>query len=128
MPGDSVSCMSGMSQITYKSSWLLSIISGIKLVVIKPLCIYCLLESAACVLSRNCSLPGSSICGILQAKILEWVAISFSFNVSGVHLLSLVHFAEKAMAPHSSTLAWKFPWMEEPSRLRSMGSLRVGHD
>ena len=35
---------------------------------------------------------------------------------------------EKAMAPHSSTLAWKIPWMEEPSRLQSMGSLRVGHD
>ena len=35
---------------------------------------------------------------------------------------------EKAMAPHSSTLAWKIPWTEEPGRLRSMGSLRVGYD
>ena len=35
---------------------------------------------------------------------------------------------EKAMAPHSSTLAWKMPWMEEPGRLQSMGSLRVRHD
>ena len=32
------------------------------------------------------------------------------------------------MAPHSSTLAWKIPWTEEPGRLQSMGSLRVGHD
>ena len=32
------------------------------------------------------------------------------------------------MAPHSNTLAWKIPWMEEPGRLQSMGSLRVGHD
>ena len=32
------------------------------------------------------------------------------------------------MAPHSSTRAWKIPWMEEPGRLQSMGSLRVGHD
>ena len=32
------------------------------------------------------------------------------------------------MAPHSSTLAWKIPWMEELGRLQSMGSLRVGHD
>ena len=32
------------------------------------------------------------------------------------------------MAPHSSTLAWKILWMEEPGRLQSMGSLRVGHD
>ena len=36
--------------------------------------------------------------------------------------------AEKAMAPHSSTLAWKIPWMEEPDRLQSMESLRVGHN
>ena len=35
---------------------------------------------------------------------------------------------EKAMTPHSSTLAWKIPWMEEPGRLQSMGSRRVGHD
>ena len=34
---------------------------------------------------------------------------------------------EKAMATHSSTLAWKIPWMEEPGRLQSMGSLKVGH-
>ena len=32
------------------------------------------------------------------------------------------------MAPHSSTLAWKIPWTEEPGRRQSMGSLRVGHD
>ena len=35
---------------------------------------------------------------------------------------------EKEMAPHCSTIAWKTPWMEEPSRLQSRGSLRVGHD
>ena len=35
---------------------------------------------------------------------------------------------EKAMATHSSTLAWKIPWMEEPGGLQSMGSLGVGHD
>ena len=35
---------------------------------------------------------------------------------------------EKAMAPHSSTLAWKIPWTEEPGRLQSMGLLRVGHN
>ena len=37
-------------------------------------------------------------------------------------------YSEKAMAPHSSTLAWKIPWMEEPGRVQSMGLLRVGHD
>ena len=36
--------------------------------------------------------------------------------------------AEKAMAPHSSTLVCKIPWTEEPGRLQSMGSLRVGHN
>ena len=35
---------------------------------------------------------------------------------------------EKAMAPNSSTLAWKIPWMEEPGRLQSMGSLGVRHN
>ena len=35
---------------------------------------------------------------------------------------------EKEMATHSSTLAWKIPWMEEPGRLQSTGSQRVRHD
>ena len=35
---------------------------------------------------------------------------------------------EKAMAIHSSTIAWKIPWTEEPGRLQSMGSKRAGHD
>ena len=43
------------------------------------------------------------------------------FNLSRILL-------EKAMVPHSSTLAWKIPWTEEPGRLWSMGSLRVRHD
>ena len=47
-------------------------------------------------------------------------------NFSNIHNVSIT--PEKAMAPHSSTLAWKIPWMEEPGRLQSMGSLRVGHD
>ena len=44
------------------------------------------------------------------------------------HLMRPFLRLEKAMAPHSSTLAWKIPWTEEPGRLQSMGSLRVGHD
>ena len=42
------------------------------------------------------------------------------------HLLTKL--TENAMAPHSSTLAWKIPWMEEPGGLQSMESLRVRHD
>ena len=39
-----------------------------------------------------------------------------------------IYLLEKAVVTHSSTLAWKIPWTEEPSRLQSMGSQRVGHD
>ena len=47
-----------------------------------------------------------------------------------IHLYNglLCSHSEKAMAPHSSTLAWKIPWTEEPGGLQSMGSLRVRHD
>ena len=51
-----------------------------------------------------------------------WMCVSKG-NIPGVASAS-----EKAMAPHSSTLAWRIPWMEEPGRLQSMGSLGVGHD
>ena len=44
-------------------------------------------------------------------------------EIETLYVISL----EKAMTPHSSTLAWKIPWTEEPGRLQSMGSLRVGH-
>ena len=39
-----------------------------------------------------------------------------------------VELSEKTMATHSSTLAWKIPWTEEPGGLQSMGSHRVGHN
>ena len=45
------------------------------------------------------------------------------------HLYLLVDtYSEKAMALHSSTLAWKIPWMEKPGGLQSVGSLKVGHN
>ena len=133
----------------------------------------------------DCSPPGSPVHGILQARILEWLAM-LSFRGSSqpryqTHVSCLLHWQtgslpltppgkpsstlmaffptprvamslaktflfpvslearisisrsliskmEKAMAPHSSTLAWKIPWTEEPGRVQSMGSLRVGHD
>ena len=50
------------------------------------------------------------------------VHASWMFLFTGSHVLS-----EKAMAPHSSTLAWKIPWTEEPGGLQSLGSWRVGH-
>ena len=42
-------------------------------------------------------------------------------------MTNLDSILEKAVATHSSTLAWKIPWIEEPGRLKSMGSLTVGH-
>ena len=45
-----------------------------------------------------------------------------------VQFLDLEDPLEKEMAIHSSTLAWKIPWMEQPDRLQAMGSQRVGHD
>ena len=132
----------------------------------------------------DCSPLGSSVHGIFQARILEWVAIPFSRGSS--QLLNLPYeiepqspslqadslpseppgkpilttkshpqqwrkkqrplifwiilgekrafrewlwgFLEKANVTHSSTLAWKIPWTEEPGGLQSVGSLRVGHD
>ena len=66
------------------------------------------------------------------------VFLSFQGNSSKMHFIGLLRqlkylvtpsaYREKAMAPYSSTLAWKIPWMEEPGRLQSMGSLRVRHD
>ena len=47
---------------------------------------------------------------------------------TGVQSLSREAPLEKEMATHSSTLAWKIPWTEEPDRLQSMGSQRVGHN
>ena len=45
-----------------------------------------------------------------------------------VQSLGWEYLLEKEMATHSSTLAWKIPWTEEPGRLQSMGSQRVRHD
>ena len=48
--------------------------------------------------------------------------------IQGVKYSCTRPMSEKAVAPHSSTLAWKIPWMEKPGRLQSMESLRVGHN
>ena len=52
------------------------------------------------------------------------LGINFGISI----LMTFIYTLEKAMAPHSSTLAWKIPWTQEPGRLQSTGSLRVGHD
>ena len=50
------------------------------------------------------------------------------YRISDLIVLGCILFSEKAVAAHSSTPAWKIPWVEEPGGLQSMGSLRVGHD
>ena len=105
----------------------------------------------------DCRLPVSSVCGNSHARTLEWVAIPFSRGSSeprdqtcisciaggfpggsevkasawDVGDLGLIpgfgRSPEEEMAPHSSTLAWRIPWREEPGRLQSMGLQRIGH-
>ena len=70
----------------------------------------------------------------------DLAAAAAAYSISLEMLLQVLYFivtwnrsslcgdTEKAMAPHSSTLAWKISWTEEPGRLQSMGSLRVGND
>ena len=63
----------------------------------------------------------------ISLPILKVQTLSqYQNRTSKIELLVLV--SEKAMAPHSSTLAWKIPWTEEPGRLQSMGSLIFGQD
>ena len=56
------------------------------------------------------------------------VSITDSMDLNFSKFQEIVEHMEKAMAPHSSTLAWKIPCTEEPGRLQSTGSLRVRHD
>ena len=51
-----------------------------------------------------------------------------AIRATSVRFLGRENPLEKEMAIHSSTLAWKIPWMKEPDRLQSMGSQRVGPD
>ena len=68
----------------------------------------------------------------LYAVYIMWNAgldeAQAGIKIARRNINNLRYAAEKAMAPHSSTLAWKIPWTEEPGRLQSMSSLRVGHD
>ena len=63
--------------------------------------------------------------GIMLSEISQTKSGTISYYL---YVESKKYNTEKAMAPHSSTLAWKIPWTKEPGRLQSMGSQRVGHD
>ena len=86
--------------------------------------------SIACILRK---LP-QIFCEMNLSKVIFMIYVD-SLNTNSTIEITMeyttvkyINGTEKAMAPHSSTLAWKIPWMEEPGRLQSMGSLRVGHD
>ena len=100
----------------------------------------------------DCSSLGSSVHGILQARTLELVAVSFSRGSSQSRDQTCIYYKislvaqtvkclptmwetrvqslgwEDLLEKISSILAWKIPWMEKPDRLQSMGSQRVRHD
>ena len=94
--------------------------------------------------SMDCSSLGSSVHGITLARILEWVAISFSrgsgfpgssalqrlpaMRETWVWSLGQEDPLEKEMETHSSILAWRIPWMEEPGGLQYTGLQRVRHN
>ena len=59
---------------------------------------------------------------------LKWRTTMTFHHLMWYHYFVLILLVEKAMPPHSSTLAWRIPWMEEPGGLQSMRSWRVGHD
>ena len=73
---------------------------------------------------------------LVYSKVIQlYIYIYILFHILFHYTLSqdieyspLCYTLEKAMAPHSSTLAWKIPWTEEPGGLQTMGSKRVGQD
>ena len=70
---------------------------------------------------RDWGASWAAIYGVIQSRTqLKRLSSSSSSNNRELR--------QKAMAPHSSTFAWKIPWTEEPGRLQSMGLLRVGHN
>ena len=63
-----------------------------------------------------------------RIALKPWSSVCGKENIQSIRKKHCSRGPEKALAPHSSTLAWKILWTEEPGRLQSMGSLRVRHD
>ena len=79
--------------------------------------------------------PDSKLLNILQHPIIFWTSLVAptvkrlsTMRETRIRSMGREDPLEKAMAIHSSTIAWKIPWTEEPGRLQPMGSQRVGHD
>ena len=69
-----------------------------------------------------------SVCLCLTSLVAQMIKRLSTTRETRVWSLGREDSLEKEIAIHSSTIAWKIPWTEEPGRLQSMGSLRVGHD
>ena len=94
---------------------------------------YCCSLSCLCIFVKNQLFMYVCVCVcVCLSSLAILFSLSIPFFMPVPHCIDycgfLINFPKKAMAPHSSTLAWKIPWTEEPGRLQSMGSLRVGHD
>ena len=105
-----------------------------------PTVLFCFVSSWRLSLSRNCQLMflmtvalgrpvknNPSTVG-LASVVIQMVKQLPAMRETWVRSLGWEDPLEKEMATHSSILAWKIPWMEEPGRLQSMGSQRVGYD
>ena len=83
-------------------------------------------ERAGCPFWKDLKVSPVSFCNAsLVAPTLKHLT---AMQETWVRFLGREDPLEKEMATHSSTLAWKIPWTEEPGRLQSMGSKRVGHN
>ena len=67
-------------------------------------------------------------CRVATSLVAQTVKRLSTMQETRVQALGWDYPLKKEMATHSSTIAWKIPWTEEPGRLQSMGSQRVGHD
>ena len=74
--------------------------------------------------TRQKDIQGSRVCAMFPTSLCNLWSGPLHSSMPRASKIQ----TEKAMATHSSTLAWKIPWREEPGKLQSMGSLRVGHD
>ena len=89
-----------------------------------PRCPGKITQMALVLCSSITSFPGGSVVSLVAQRIKRLPAMW----ETRVRSLGWEDPLEKEMATHSSTLAWRIPWTEEPGRLQSMGSQRVGHD
>ena len=75
-----------------------------------------------------CHYPNTKLGSLSEPLVAQMVKHLPIVRETWVQSLGREDLLEKEMATHSNILAWKIPWTEEPGRLQSMGSQRVGHD